>query len=90
MKWRDQVPTVERMDYLKTVGFSFWDGRANRRHVDAALPTMARTPRTHGSRQDTNDTANWRAGKEKPCHGTKKRWRDGVKADLQAIGVGDE
>ena len=28
--------------------------------------------------------------KKRPRHGTKKRWRDGVKADLQAIGVGDE
>ena len=25
----------------------------------------------------------------RPCHGTKKRWRDGVSADLKAIGVSD-
>ena len=81
---------MERTDYLKTTGFGFWDGRANRRHTDAAPPMMARTPRTHGSRQDTNDTAIWRAGKKRPRHGTKKRWCDGVKADLQAIGVRDD
>jgi hypothetical protein len=27
--------------------------------------------------------------KRRPCHGTKKRWRDGVKSDLQATGIGD-
>ena len=27
--------------------------------------------------------------KKRPFHGTKKRWRDGVKSDLQAIGIGD-
>ena len=27
--------------------------------------------------------------KRRPCHGTKKRWRDAVSSDLQAIGVKD-
>ena len=27
--------------------------------------------------------------KKRPCHGTKKRWRDGVKLHLQAIGIVD-
>ena len=27
--------------------------------------------------------------KKRPFHGTKKRWHDGVKSDLQAIGIGD-
>ena len=27
--------------------------------------------------------------KRRPCHGAKKRWRNGVKSDLQATGVGE-
>ena len=27
---------------------------------------------------------------KRPCHGTKKRWRDALKVDLQAIGVYDD
>ena len=27
--------------------------------------------------------------KKRPCHGTKKRWRDAVTSDLQAIGIKD-
>ena len=27
--------------------------------------------------------------KRRPCHGTKKRWRDAAKSDVEAIGVGD-
>ena len=26
--------------------------------------------------------------KKRSCHGMKKRWRDGSKSDLQAIGIG--
>ena len=27
--------------------------------------------------------------KKRPCHRTKKRWRDVAKSDVEAIGVGD-
>ena len=27
--------------------------------------------------------------KRRPCHGTKKRWRDAARSDVEAIGVGD-
>lgn len=26
--------------------------------------------------------------KKRPCHGTKKRWHDGLKSDLQVTGIG--
>ena len=27
--------------------------------------------------------------KKRPCHGVKKRWRDGLSFDLQATGIGN-
>ena len=50
---------------------------------------MVWTPRLYGHREDTKDTLFGELEKKRPCHGTKKRWHDGIKADLQAIGIGD-
>ena len=31
----------------------------------------------------------WELNMKRPCHGAKKRWRDVLKVDLQAIGMYD-
>ena len=46
---------------------------------------MAWPPRTYGGRKITKELLFGQLVKKRPCHGTKKRWRDGVKLDLQGM-----